>query len=109
MTPVNVKRQRERIVRAPLVVRDREYFFAEDIIVGDPGVVDPNLGIMAKVSSPMEVRRLGGSLELVYQLWAHITVCCLGRPGHATRCRLVFPLVPYRLRIIVCAIILLPL
>ena len=52
MSPADVERQREKIMRAPLVVRDREYPFSEDVIVDETGAVDPNLGVMAKVSSP---------------------------------------------------------
>ena len=74
MIPAEVERQRERIMRAPLVVRDREYPFAEDVIVDETGAVDPNLGVVAKVSSLIEVLRLGGSYELVYRLWAQFTL-----------------------------------
>ena len=74
MSPAEVERQRERILRAPLVVRDREYLFSEDVIVDETGAVDPNLGVMAKVSSLIEVLRLGGSYELVYRLWAQFTL-----------------------------------
>ena len=70
MSPAKVERQREKTTRAPLVVRDREYPFSEDVIIVESGAVDPNLGIMSKVSSLTEVLRLGGSYELVYQLWA---------------------------------------
>ena len=70
MSPAEVDRQREKIMRAPLVVTDREYPFSEDVIVDETGAVDPNLGVMAKVSSLIEVLRLGGSYELVYRLWA---------------------------------------
>ena len=73
MSPAEVERQRE-IMRAPLVVRDREYPFSEDVIVDETGAVDPNLGVMAKVSSLIEVLRLGGSYELVYRLWAQFTL-----------------------------------
>ena len=74
MSPAVVERQREKIMRAPLVVRDREYPFSEDVIVDETGAVDPNLGVMAKVSSLIEVLRLGGSYELVYRLWAQFTL-----------------------------------
>ena len=74
MSPAEVERQREMIMRAPLVVRDREYPFAEDVIVGETGAVDPNLGVMAKVSSLIEVLRLGGVYELVYRLWTQLTL-----------------------------------
>ena len=74
MSPAEVERQREKIMRAPLVGRDREYPFSEDVIVDETGAVDPNLGVMAKVSSLIEVLRLGGSYELVYRLWAQFTL-----------------------------------
>ena len=70
MSPTEVERQREEIMRALLVVRDLEYPFSEDVIVDETCAVDPNLGVMAKVSSLIEVLRLGGSFELVYRLWA---------------------------------------
>ena len=73
MSPAEVERQREKIMRAPLVVRDREYTFSEDVIVDETGAVDPNLGVMVKVSSLIEVLRLGGNYELVYRLWAQFT------------------------------------
>ena len=72
-SPAQVERQREKIMRAPLVVRDREYPFSEDVIVDETGAVDPNLGVVAKVSSLIEVLCLGGSYELVYRLWAQFT------------------------------------
>ena len=73
MSPAEVERQREKLMRASLVVRDREYPFSEDVIVDKTGAVEPNLGVMAKVSSLVEVLRLGGSYELVYRLWAQFT------------------------------------
>ena len=77
MSPAEVERQRERIMKAPLVVRDREYPFSEDVIVDETGALDPNLGVMAKVSSLIEVLRLGGSYELVYRLWAQFTLAAV--------------------------------
>ena len=74
MSPSEVERQRERIIRASLVVRDREYHFSEDVIVDETGAVDPNLGIMAKVSSLIKAMRLGRKYELVYQLWVQFTL-----------------------------------
>ena len=74
MNPAEIERQREKILRAPLAVRDREYPFSEDVIVDETGAVDPNLGLMTKVSSLIEVLRLGGSYELVYRLWAQFTL-----------------------------------
>ena len=74
MSPADVERQREKIMRAPLVVRDREYPFSEYVIVDETVALDPKLGVMAKVSSLLEVLRLGGSYELVYRLWAQFTL-----------------------------------
>ena len=74
MSPVEVERQREKIVRAPLVVRDIEHPFSQDVIVDETGEVDLNLGVMANFSSIIEVLRLGGSYQLVYQLWAEFTL-----------------------------------
>ena len=74
MSPAEVERQREKIMRGPLVVRDMEYPFSEDVIVDETGALDPNLGVMAKVSSLIEVLRLRGSYELVYRLWAQFTL-----------------------------------
>ena len=74
MSPAEVECQREKIMRAPLVVRDREYPFSEDVIVDEIGAVDPNLGVMAKLSSLIEVLCLGGSYELFYRLWAQFTL-----------------------------------
>ena len=74
VSPAEVQRQREKIMSAPLIVRDREHPFSEDVNVDKTGAVDPNLGVMAKVSSLVEVLRLGGSYELVYRLWAQFTL-----------------------------------
>jgi len=63
-----VERQRARIMRTPLVRRDCDYPFCEDLITDDAGVVDPQLPILAKGSSLLEVLRLGGICELVEQL-----------------------------------------
>ena len=68
------ERQRERILRGPLVIRDREYPFAEDLIVDDSAAPDATLPVLAKVSSLIEVLRLGGPYELVYQQWSQFTL-----------------------------------
>ena len=43
-----VERQRERIVRAPQVVRNRDYPFSEDLIVESSGSVDVSLPVLAR-------------------------------------------------------------
>ena len=63
------ERQREKIMLAPLVVRDREYPFREDRIPDASGNVDPQLPMLAKVSCLIDALQLGGSYELVEKLW----------------------------------------
>ena len=69
LTEDELERQREKILRAPWVVRDREYPFREDFIPDALGNTDPQLLVLAKVSSLVGVFQLGGSYELVERLW----------------------------------------
>ena len=62
------ERQRDKILRAPLVVRDREYPFREDLIPNASENTDPQFPMVAKVSSLVDVLQLGGSYELVERL-----------------------------------------
>ena len=64
MRDEEVARQRDRILRGPQVVRDREYPFAENLIADSSGTTDASLPVLAKVSSLVEVLRLGGGGEL---------------------------------------------
>ena len=96
--PAEVEGERYRKMRAPLLVRHREYPFSVDVIVDETGAVDPILGIMAKVSSLIEVLRLGGSFELVYHIWAQFTLSAVQINVEVTSSRdevLVFLFVPY--------------
>ena len=69
-----LERRREHILRGPLVIRDREYPFAEDLFRDESGALDAALPVVAKVSSLIEVLRLGGPYELVSQLWSQFTL-----------------------------------
>ena len=69
-----LERRREHILRGPLVVRDREYPFAEDLIIDESGAPDAILPVVAKVSSLIEILRWGGPYELVNQLWSQFTL-----------------------------------
>ena len=69
-----LERRRKHILRGPLVVRDREYPFAEDLIMDESGAPDATLPVVAKVSSLIEILRLGGPYELVNQLWSQFTL-----------------------------------
>ena len=74
LTESEFEHRRESILRGPLVIRDREYPFAEDLIVDDSGAPDAKLPVLAKVSSLVDLLRLGGSYELVHQLWSQFTL-----------------------------------
>ena len=69
-----LERRKEHNLRSPLVVRNREYPFAEDLIVDESGALDATLPVVAKVSSLIEVLRLGAPYELVSQLWSQFTL-----------------------------------
>ena len=45
-----LERQREKIQKRPLVVRDRKHPFAEDLIFDEAGVVEPQLSVLTKLS-----------------------------------------------------------
>ena len=68
-TEDELEKQLEKILRAPLVVRDREYPFREELIPDASANADPQLPALAKVSSLVDVLQLGGSYELVQRLW----------------------------------------
>ena len=80
ITEDELARQREKILRAPLVVRDREYPFREDLIPDASGNTDTQLPVLAKVSSLVHVLQLGGSYELGERLWERF-VLTAGREG----------------------------
>ena len=74
MREEEVERQRERRFTAPQVVRHRGNPFPEVLIVDSSGSVDVSLPVLAKVSALVEVLPLGGSYELVHQLWSQFTL-----------------------------------
>ena len=55
LTEDELERQRDKILRAPLVVRDREYSFPEDLIPDASRNTDPQLPVLAKISSLVDV------------------------------------------------------
>ena len=57
--------QREKIWLDPSVVRDREYPFREDLVPDASQNTDPQLPVLAKVSSLVDVLQLGWSYKLV--------------------------------------------
>ena len=68
LTEDELEMQREKFLWAPLVVRDREYPFRGVLIPDASGNTDPQLPVLAKVSSLVDVLQLGGSYELVERL-----------------------------------------
>ena len=69
-----LERRKQYILRGPLVIRDREYPFAEDLILDDSGAPDATLPVLAKVLLLIEVFRLGDPYELVHQLWSQFSL-----------------------------------
>ena len=69
-----LERQREKIMLAPVVVRDREYPFREDLIPDASGNVDPQLPMLVKVSCLIDALQLGGSYELIEKLWERVVL-----------------------------------
>ena len=66
-----LQRQREKIRKCLLVVRDREYPFAEDLITDEAGVADPQLPLLTKVSCLVDALKMGGSYGQIQKLCAH--------------------------------------
>ena len=61
LTEDELEWQREKIRKGPLVVRDREHPFAEELISDEAGVVDPQLPVLTKVSCLVDALKMGGS------------------------------------------------
>ena len=66
--------QREKIQKGPLIVRDREHPFAEDLISDEAGVIDPQLPILTEVSCLVDGLKMGGSYELIEKLCAQFVL-----------------------------------
>ena len=64
LSEVELECQREKIRKGPLLVRDREHPFAEDLITDGAGVVDSQLPVLTKASCLVDALRMGGSYEL---------------------------------------------
>ena len=59
------ERQMEKIRKGPLVLRDREQPFTEDLITDEAGVVDPQLPVLTRVSCLVDALKMGGSYGLI--------------------------------------------
>ena len=69
LTEDELEKQRDKFSRAPLVVGDREYPFKKDLIPDASGNTDPQLPVLAKFLSLVDVLQLGGSYKSVERLW----------------------------------------
>ena len=74
LSVVELERQSGKIKKGPLVFRDCEHSFAEDLIAHRVGVVAPQLPVLTKVSCLVEAMKMGGSYELVEKLWAQFVL-----------------------------------
>ena len=74
LTEGELECQREKLRKGPLVVRDREHSFAEDLITDEAGVVDPQLPVRTKVSCLVVALKMGGSYGLFEKLWAQFVL-----------------------------------
>ena len=69
-----LERQGEKIRTGPLIVRDREHPFAEDLITDEAGVVDPQLPFLTKVSCLVDVLKMGGCYGVIEKLWSQFVL-----------------------------------
>ena len=56
-----LERQKRKMKEGPLVGRDREHPFSEDLVPDEADVVDLKLPILANVSCFMDILKKGGS------------------------------------------------
>ena len=73
LSEAELERQREKIRKGPLVVRDRQHPFAEDLVTDEAGVVDPQ-PVLTKVSCLVDALKMGGSYGLIEKLWAQFVL-----------------------------------
>ena len=69
-----LERQGEKIRKGSPVVRDREHPFAEDLIIVEAGVVDPQLPVLTKVSCLVDALKLRRSYGPIKKLWAQFVL-----------------------------------
>ena len=69
-----MERQRKKIKKGPLVVRDREHRFAEDLITVEASVLDPQFPVLTKVSCMVDALKMGGRYGLIEKLWEQLVL-----------------------------------
>ena len=67
-----LERQRQKNLLVLFVLRDHEREFTEDLLVDESGAADPNLPVLARVSSLMEVLPIVGIYEFVATSWSQV-------------------------------------
>ena len=68
LTEDQLEQQMDKISEGPSVVRDHEHPFTEDVIMDEAGVTDPNLLLLTKVTSLVQVLQAGESYALIEKL-----------------------------------------
>ena len=68
---------RDEILKAPLHQLGQEFPFPEDLILDSEGRVNTKMPLLAKVSSLIDVLKLGGSYELLEKLWRQFQLTSL--------------------------------
>ena len=68
------ERQKRKIKKRPLVVRDCKHPFAGYFIVDEAGVVDTHMTLLTKVSCLVDALKIGGSYELVEKPLAQVAL-----------------------------------
>ena len=74
LSEVELERQREKIEKGLLVVRDREHPFAEDLITDEPGVNDSQLPLLVNVLCLVDAMKMGSSYGLIEKMWAQFVL-----------------------------------
>ena len=102
LSPVEAERQREKILRARLVVRDREYSFSEDASVDETGAVDANLGGWHRFPPSSKccvwVEAMTWCTNFGRSLHSLLSVSTWMSRGHVARPWMMFMFAPYFLR-----------
>ena len=72
-----IERQREKLLLAPFVARDRQYPYWENLIPDATVNVDAQLPMLAKVSCLTDIIQLAKSYKLVRKLWERFVLTAI--------------------------------
>ena len=74
LSETELEQKKGKLNKCLLVVRHREFPFAEDFIANGAGAVDPELPKLASKFRFMDVLKIGASYKLVEKLWAQFVL-----------------------------------